>query len=238
MLYIGSTKIGKMFLGDVEIAKAYLGNELVFQKTAQEPSYIDDGLAIWLDGKDKGSNPDAWIEKVGGYIFTNSGATFNEDYVYFDGSSFLSATGVPAIASASGTIELVYEASALGTTQLVYMPSGTTAAMGVGFSTNNRVIFGCVKTNRSVYTTTTTKASISLNADRGLSNGVAMTKYSSNTYWSGANTTTTYVGKRSAGAFFRGKIYCIRIYNRKLSQAEMLANLAVDNTRFNLGLTL
>lgn len=31
MSYIGTTKIGKMFLGDVGIAKAYLGNDLVFQ---------------------------------------------------------------------------------------------------------------------------------------------------------------------------------------------------------------
>lgn len=31
MSYIGSTKIGKIFLGDVEIAKAYLGTQLVYQ---------------------------------------------------------------------------------------------------------------------------------------------------------------------------------------------------------------
>lgn len=30
MSYIGTTEIGKMFLGDVEIDKAYLGNDLVF----------------------------------------------------------------------------------------------------------------------------------------------------------------------------------------------------------------
>lgn len=32
MSYIGTTKIGKLFLGSVEIAKAYLGSDLVFQK--------------------------------------------------------------------------------------------------------------------------------------------------------------------------------------------------------------
>lgn len=34
-----------------------------------------------------------------------------------------------------------------------------------------------------------------------------------------------------------GNIYCIRIYDRELTAQEILANQAVDNTRFNLGLT-
>lgn len=35
MSYIGTTKIGGMYLGGTEIAKAYLGTDLVFQKGAQ-----------------------------------------------------------------------------------------------------------------------------------------------------------------------------------------------------------
>lgn len=38
MSYIGTTEIGKMFLGDVEIDKAYLGNELVF--SSEPPKQI------------------------------------------------------------------------------------------------------------------------------------------------------------------------------------------------------
>lgn len=37
MSYFGSTKIGRMFLGGTEIAKAYLGSDLVFQKSAPGP---------------------------------------------------------------------------------------------------------------------------------------------------------------------------------------------------------
>lgn len=37
MSYIGATEIGKMFLGDVEIDKAYLGNELVFSGEPPAP---------------------------------------------------------------------------------------------------------------------------------------------------------------------------------------------------------
>ena len=38
MSYIGITKVGKMFLGNAEIAKAYLGSNLVFQRGGPSPS--------------------------------------------------------------------------------------------------------------------------------------------------------------------------------------------------------
>ena len=37
MSYIGTTEIGKMFIGDVEIDKAYLGNDLVFSSEPDGP---------------------------------------------------------------------------------------------------------------------------------------------------------------------------------------------------------
>ena len=39
MSYIGTTEIGKIFLGDVEIEKAYLGNTLVFSGEPELPTY-------------------------------------------------------------------------------------------------------------------------------------------------------------------------------------------------------
>lgn len=40
MSYIGSTEIGKMFFGDVEIDKAYLGSNLVFESGSSGPKVI------------------------------------------------------------------------------------------------------------------------------------------------------------------------------------------------------
>ena len=37
---------------------------------------------------------------------------------------------------------------------------------------------------------------------------------------------------------FGGKLFSVRVYSRILTQSEMLFNQSVDNTRFNLGLTL
>lgn len=59
MSYLGTTKIGKMFLGAVEIAKAYLGDDLVFQKGGSpsprlpagytELSYVATNSQAWID---------------------------------------------------------------------------------------------------------------------------------------------------------------------------------------------
>lgn len=45
--------------------------------------YVQDGLVLLLDGKNKGSDPTAWTDLVNGYVFTNHGATFNSDHVSF-----------------------------------------------------------------------------------------------------------------------------------------------------------
>ena len=36
-------------------------------------------------------------------------------------------------------------------------------------------------------------------------------------------------------SFFKGKIYSIRVYSRKLTEAEQRQNLAVDIARFGIG---
>lgn len=81
MIYLGATKIGRMFLGSTEIAKAYLGSTLVFQKGVQpQPvitphylvygsptingaSYIPDKSAKGIIYTDQPFNPgtSAWI---------------------------------------------------------------------------------------------------------------------------------------------------------------------------------
>ena len=49
--------------------------------------------------------------------------------------------------------------------------------------------------------------------------------------------TMNCIGK-NGGSTFNGKVFSIRIYNRILNVNEVMQNLAVDNIRFGLGLTL
>ena len=51
MIYLGATKIGRMFLGGTEIAKAYLGSDLVFQKGGQ-PQPVEHTLTVLLSSYD------------------------------------------------------------------------------------------------------------------------------------------------------------------------------------------
>ena len=80
MSYLGTNKIGRTFLGDTEIAKAYLGNDLVFQKGGasnripyirggDDGSYIDTGITpdqttkviIWARNWNPGGDYYNWL---------------------------------------------------------------------------------------------------------------------------------------------------------------------------------
>ena len=195
------------------------------------PSYVTDGLVLWLDGIEKGGT-NSWIDKINGTSFGNHGATFNTDHVYFDGTDdYLDGT-FTAPKNSAGTIEVCFEREGTGT-RIAFMAQ-----------TTNSLAFGCIDTvlnwsngtNRTTWQTLPTKGTVGVNVNRAIANGVAMTTRG-NTYLSGRGT-VTLIGKRSSGNFFMGKIYSIRIYNRALTENEILANQRVDNARFNLGLTI
>ena len=73
MSYIGSTKIGRMFLGGTEIAKAYLGSVLVFQKSAPGPQPQEYTFT---------ANPSAYIPKAtdgSWYSISNSSNAYTDE---------------------------------------------------------------------------------------------------------------------------------------------------------------
>lgn len=86
---------------------------------------------------------------------------------------------------------------------------------------------------------------ISLNKTRAFADGIQLSSSGAN-HW-GGNGGGRYIGCASSYSgsnvptpqyFANGKVYAIRIYNRILTQEEMLNNQRVDNARFELGLTL
>ena len=52
------------------------------------------------------------------------------------------------------------------------------------------------------------------------------------------NSSVAHLGARQTsagyGQYFRGRIYCLRLYSRALTAAEIAANYAIDKARFNL----
>ena len=172
---------------------------------------------------------------MNGHRFVNHGAVFNSDHIYLDGSSYLLSSTGASVSTSSGTIEVVYEKEADG---IIYMPNNGSAVMCFGWGSSG-LYWSANSTKRRVYTNAPSKGSVSINVSRGLANGTAMS-YSGTNYFSGGKASEFYIGKRnnSTPNYFKGKVFSVRIYNRELSKNEALQNLAVDNSRFNLGLTL
>ena len=245
MIKLGTTNIASI----PGIAKVMLGSDLVWPINSPLPdNYVTDGLVLWLDGIDKGPDSTGWVDKIDGVKFTNHhDVVFGTDYLEFDGeASYLANSSFAPPAASSGTIEVVFEASSLNASQMIFMPKSGASRLAFYFTTAGRVyIAGGSSTSRETYLSSlsaNTKVSYSVNNSAGYMNGTSLST-SSNSYMGGANS-YNYIGKRrsegdaSGNNFFAGKIYSIRLYSRQLTSAEVAANLAVDNVRFQMGLTL
>lgn len=251
MSYIGTTEIGGMFFGSTEIEKAYLGNTLVYEKAGEIPGslitdYVQSGLVLHLDGKEKGSTT-YWVDRIGNRSFEKrGGVTFNKDHVYFDGVDdwlrYYNGANVSNVPGRNtGTIEVVYENENLGVaSSAIFLTNGASKIIAYVNSSKEFVYTNDTVDSRAVYPPiiTSSKASISVSADRAYENGTALSIGSTKRRLNDTIANYWCVGHSKSGYYFKGKIYSIRIYNRKLSQAEVMQNLSVDNLRFNLGLTL
>lgn len=198
-------------------------------------NYVQDGLVMHLDGINKGGVSGQWTSLVGSTYFTlTSHATSEAKAILMDGAGRLTATNPVNPAYNVGTIEVCADYLGSGT-GIIYFDKTNGLAMiyaGAGYAF-------CVRTSSNQWNVT--KASLftaSANNTRFMLNGVAGGTKATNSF--GGNTAGTFIGGRSTSNYYYAKvrIYSIRIYNRQLSEAEMLQNQKVDDARFNLGLGL
>lgn len=200
-----------------------------------ELEYIKDGLVLWLDGIDKGATDgSAWVDLVEGYVFAKQGSgtiIVGQDYysssiwrdAYFTNTDFVSPD------AEDGTFEYV------GSDPLGTIFVAKTSAQFTFAKYQNHILW---RPGDNAYANTYwPTGTYSINADRGLRNGAPLnTGTKSNTIANNANGTNV-IGRNLTNNYYhanRAQIHCIRIYNRKLSESEMLHNLAVDNVRFSL----
>lgn len=209
--------------------------------------YITNGLAFHLDGLNKGTNPNAWTDKVGGVVFTNDGATSIAKGWSFDGiSGALYNDDSLSFPNSSCTIEVVFKSNG-GDSTIALFHQKTDRGIGLGiFPYNGRkLITNICTTQTSGFRSFASNEAhgvftgvISTHNSKMLINGVeASTDGSSSLSENAKNSVGGRYGTSWVG-LFNGEIYDIRIYNRQLSPEEMLQNLAVDNQRYELGLTL
>lgn len=236
-------------------------NELLLRRrmmamSKKEPfvnPYITDGLVLHLDGIEKGSTPDAWTDLINGIVFTKKagGVTFNSDNVQFGGSSnnaLHNLTTYDFARSTVGTIEVCYRdiaTSGFSTVFYTYAEGASTGTICFQFVGGNRVSFSTGNASSRPHNgawTAESTGTYSVSNARAYQNGINKGYTSDKTY-----ITKTIVGTiigcsgRASSTYFdplNGKIHSIRIYNRQLTEEEILHNQAIDNTRFHLGLEL
>lgn len=206
-----------------------------------EYSYIQNGLVFQLDGINRGTTDlTKWVDLIGNQEYvTVSGdnATWGEDHLITPCEMFVADNEV--IKTSGSTFEIVFYESTGSVNTILYINRNTSTTLGFGFG---RYGANYLLTNNSGYRLTIPLTTapfgntycFSYNGDSLLVvNGQKITNTGTVDYYLN-NTNNTRVAQRGNG----GKLYCIRKYNRKLTEAEMIYNQQIDNIRFNLNLNM
>lgn len=224
----------KVFKGSTEIIRIYKGTTLEWEKSVPIPdadAYIQDGLVFQLDGIDKGN--DAWIDRKGQKEFVLHNVVTNSNNMEFNGTnSYAECSSTLGYDSVTHTLEVVWEGNKVtgvpffgGPTsaELCLLPQGTPIRR-LSFGTGMNFIVNQPDELKM----------ISANADNIIYNagwiGTSAALEANASY----NQTVASVGRYKTSNYFRGKIYAIRVYDRKLTTLEMLQNQLIDIQRFGL----
>lgn len=207
---------------------------------SRQETYVEDGLVLWLDGIDKGGTPGAWVDKAAGHIFESvNGFDDGTDYVGLSATSsqYLRNASFVVPDAITGTIEVVITDYAAKS--LIFMPNENDQ-LAFGITTaGDKIICSTMSNVKTIGFTFGSKVFSVCNNVRAIIDGTAAA-FSTNDAWGGADNAYCYIGCRNTSSpnYATAKIHAIRMYNRVLTEAEILHNQRVDNARFNLGLTI
>lgn len=224
----------KVFKGSTEIIRIYKGTTLEWEKSVPIPdadAYIQDGLVFQLDGIDKGN--DAWIDRKGQKEFVLHNVVTNSNNMEFNGTnSYAECSSTLGYDSATHTLEVVWEGNKVSGVPFFGGPTSVELCLLPQDAPLRRLSFG---TGMNFIANQPDELKmISANADNIIYNagwiGTSAELEANASY----NQTVASVGRYKFSYYFRGKIYAIRVYNRKLSALEMLQNQLIDIERFGL----
>lgn len=224
----------KVFKGSTEIIRIYKGTTLEWEKSVPIPdadAYIQDGLVFQLDGIDKGN--DAWIDRKGQKEFVLHNVVTNSNNMEFNGTnSYAECSSTLGYDSATHTLEVVWEGNKVTGVPFFGGPTSAEVCLLPQGTPIRRLSFG-TGMNFIVNQPDELKM-ISANADNIIYNagwiGTSAALEANASY----NQTVASVGRYKTSNYFRGKIYAIRVYDRKLTTLEMLQNQLIDIQRFGL----
>ena len=223
----------KIFKGNTEILKIFKGINLEWEKVIPIPSadaYVQDGLVFQLDGIDKGNVEGAWVDRKAGRQFTLNNCIVNSDNIQFNGTDSKAVYNQLLDFGTTTTVEVVFtREKVFGTiissgNKIELMALQETTGYKYRYFSGNQV-------TGIPFPDPTTIHTLSIpTSGRPVLDQIAQAKTFKDFY--SESGTTTYVG--GGPSYSKGKIYSIRIYNRNLTQAEMLKNQMIDIERFNI----
>ena len=201
-----------------------------------ECPYITDGLGFWLDGINKGATDGSWVDLIGGIDFTNQDAVSNDDHFYFNGSTavMINTTQNLRALGSSFTVEACFYAEKGG----AIMYSGSSNSMDLPMLKLDQGLYKQRGLKYSLGSYLNAYSTLSLTDGLGIRNGVVLSGSGSDFWNNQCFSIGSGYSSNKPRQQFGGKLFSVRVYSRILTQAEMLFNQEVDNTRFNLGLTL
>lgn len=221
-------------------------------------AYIEDGLVFELDGLDKCSTDQyCWVDKIGGKTFTNAGGVeeLNNGFRFKRTStSYLSCnTTLTSTTYDQCTIEIVLKSDlASGDWAPVVMfgdwgitPSSSYIGVAALYSSHVNYAHSLEFVSRSrdgstksykLPTGTLMSTSIKSNLPI-IANGESYNETSSTSRACISNRPVACVGGRVDGSnvvTFKGDIHAIRVYNRLLTEDEILHNQNIDIQKYNI----
>jgi len=208
--------------------------------------YIKDGLVLWLDGIQKGGVVNQWIDQISGYSFDAvNGVIFDENHVRLDASQqqWLENLDFVAPEYTNATIEIAIEPSEASFSSMLFSPSTSRRIALEAYNSGIwRILWATSnQARRARLTMGQAIKTANVNSDFCLVNGEPIQIFDSAEAVGTSQKNTIGARISGNGAYqlgYTGKIFALRIYDRKLSQIESMANVRADNERFNLGLSV
>lgn len=221
-------------------------------RAAVPDGYVTDGLVFFLDGKQLVSAA-GWTDIIGGKTFALTNCSVGTNGIVFDGTAYGLYNGAVSSDWENETIEVVFSdypitsntSVALKPMVLVSQPT-INNALGIGLRFGDegnyiRIVMATDGVKRSLrqFAKTTFPTRIGTNVDRAIINegnpvsNTSQTSYSANTSGKTVLGARTFTGD-TVSAFYTGTIHAVRIYSRKLTEAEIKANQQNDATYYGL----
>ena len=256
---VKSTVVKSLVAGAMLAATAPL--DAIADEGKSTSDYVQDGLVAQWDGVENAGvglhedSPSAWVDIVGGLEIAIPEWVTVETNAFYSESSTATRT-YPSISSIPGlgdnvTIEVVAERvlwrAKDNYKNLQRIMSSPYTKFGYRESSTAGVFYQMpIGTNNKLWLYTSTSGSFNVSECHTYTARVTMPRDASNTLLVDAATVPGWTREGSDGmptdpptnwTFFDApradiRIYAIRVYNRKLTDAEVTANAAVDHVRF------